>query len=139
MMTNLASLPHAVYRVFPKRGENDCAVAALAIVLKRDYEDVLIAAAKISPTVWRAGLHGTDMIKVAKRLGVAMRWKPQLDPDEDIGVLWVSHRDSTKEHCVVLLEGWILEPEHNPVSLWRVDEYYAAQNAFANSLLEVVK
>lgn len=134
-----AIIAQAAYRIAPKHGEADCAVAALAFILRRDYEDVLIAAARVSPHVWRSGLHATDMVKIARRLKIKVRWSPRFDPDEDIGLLWTSHHDSTKEHCVVLIEGWVFELEHTPVSLWRYSEYCAAHNAFGNSLLQVLE
>lgn len=133
------TLPHATYRIASKRGEADCAVAAMAMVFRLDYEEVLIASARIAPHVWRSGLHATEMTRIARRLKVKVAWKPHFDPDEDTGLLWVSHRDSTKEHCVVLIEGWIYDVDHNPVSLWRYSEYCTAQNAYGSSLLQVIE
>ncbi len=138
-MATKAALPSAVYRIHPKTGDADCAVAAMAFIFRRDPEEVLIAASKVSSTVWRSGLSCVEMTKIAKRLKIHTRWKTNFDTEDDIGVLWVSHNDTTKEHCVVLSEGWIYEVEHNPVSLWRVDEYMRANNAFGNSLLEVIE
>jgi hypothetical protein len=111
----------------------------MAMIFRRDPEEVLIAASHISSTGWRSGLSWPEMLKVARRLKSKTRWKTAFDAEDDIGVLWISHHDSTKEHCVVLIEGWIHEIEHNPVSLWRYSEYMTAQNAFGNSLLEVIE
>lgn len=133
------TLPSATYRLHSKRGASDCAVAALAIILRRDPEEVLVAAARFKPTVWGAGLYCTDMVRVARRLKVKARWLTtgQFDADEDTGVLWVSYHDSTKEHCVALIEGLVVDPEHTPVSLWEYDEFCRANNAYGNALLVV--
>lgn len=134
-------LPHATYRVYSKRGPADCSIAAMATIFRRDPEEVLIAASRISPTVWRSGLHLTEMLKVARRLKVKVRVKyaAQIDPDDDIGVLWISYNDRVDEHCVSLVEGWVLDPEEHPVSLWRYADYMTVQNAVPNGLLEVVE
>ena len=138
-MSSKPPLPSAVYHLVSKRGAADCAIASLAFLTRREYEEVLIAAAKVDPHVWRTGLHATDMVKVAKRLQVKAKWVASFDPEEEIGVLWVSYHDSTKEHIVVLMEGWVFDPEHNPVSVWRYDEFCSANNAYGNTLLKVVE
>lgn len=139
-MTIAAKLPSAVYHVVAKHGTADCAVAALAFVLRRSYEEVLIAAARVDPHVWTSGLHATGMSRVCKALGVKARWlKGEIDTEDGIGVLWASYRDSTKEHCVVLLEGWVFDVEHDPVSVWRYDEWCVANNAYGVSLLAVAE
>lgn len=132
-------MPEATYRIHSKRGKADCAVAAMAIIFRRDPEEVLIAAAKFKPTVWTAGLYCTDMVRVARRLKLKAEWKVtgQFDPEDATGVLWVSYHDSTKEHCVALIEGMVIDPEHTPASLWDYDDFCRANNAYGNSLLVV--
>lgn len=133
------NLPQATYRVHSKKGDSDCGIAAMAIILRRDPEEVLIAAAKIAPTVWTKGLFCTEMVRVARRLKVKARWltSGQFDPEDATGVLWVSYHDSTKEHCVALIDGKVIDPEHTPPSLWEYDEFCKANNAYGNSLLVV--
>jgi hypothetical protein len=111
----------------------------MATIFRLDPEEVLIAAAHISPTVWQSGLYCSTMLKVARRLKIKARWKENFDPDEDIGVLWVSYNDVAREHCVSLVEGWVLDPEHDPVSLWRYSEFMTANNAYGHSLLQVIE
>jgi hypothetical protein len=128
------SLPYPVVRLIPKRGENDCAVATLASYLRRDYEEVLVAAAKVRPTVWAAGMYCTDVARVAARLGVRGRWLKSFDVDNDSGVLWVSYNDNGLEHMVLLDEGKIFELDHNPVTMWDTEQFFGHYNAVPKQL-----
>lgn len=133
-----APTAHATYRVIGKHGTADCAVATLAMALRQDYEAVLIAAAKINAHVWTGGLHATDILKIAKRLGAKKaKWSTTFDAADSRGVLWISHRDSTKEHCVFLLDGLVFDPDHDPVSVWDYEDYCAAQNTHGHQLLRI--
>lgn len=133
------ALPHAFYRLYPQRGEADCTIASMATIFRRDLEEVLVAAALISKTVWRSGLTCPEMVRVAKKLGIKVKWHVKFDVEDGVGVLWVSHHDTTKEHCVALIDGWVFDPAHNPISMAPVEDYYKAFNAFGNSLLQVVE
>jgi ABC-type bacteriocin/lantibiotic exporter with double-glycine peptidase domain len=139
------TLPHAVMQIVPKRGENDCAIAAMAMYLRRDYEDVLLAAGRVSRNVWNVGLSCPEMVKVAKLLGVKTQWfktfnlEENEDKEADSGVLWVSYHDVSNEHIVVLDEGKIFDPEHNPVTYWDADDYMRHCAAFGNALLKRVE
>ena len=42
-----------LYQFHSKQGKSDCAIAAMATVFQRDPAEVLIAASRISSTVWR--------------------------------------------------------------------------------------
>jgi hypothetical protein len=132
-------MPHAAYRITPQRGKADCAIAAMACIFRRDFEEVLIAASQVAKTIWQSGLSAGEILRVARRLKVKAKWHTKFDAEEDIGVLWCSHNDTTKEHCVVLIEGWVIDPGHDPVSMWRYEEYCKAMNAFGNSLLQVTE
>ena len=76
---------------------------------------------------------------MARRLKVKARWKHGFDPENDRGVLTVGYNDRVGEHCVVLLEGWIIDPEHDPVTVWEYDDFYKAHNAYGTTLLEVIE
>lgn len=130
-------LSHASYRLYPKRGPADCVIACMATIFRRDYEDVLIAAVGVNKHAWRSGLHTTEFARIARRLKVRAEWKVKPVLDEDTGVLWIGYHDSTREHCVVLLEGKVIDPDHDPVSLWDADDYLRANNAYANQLFRV--
>jgi len=129
------SLPHAVVRLYPKRGENDCGVAVLASYLRCDYEEVLLAAAKVNPHVWQRGLYYQDFVKVASRLGVPAKWTKAFSTDDDCGVLWVTYNDLKMEHVVLLDEGRIYDSDHNPVSVWSTEDFFAHYNAVPVHLL----
>jgi hypothetical protein len=141
----MAAFPHAAYRIYSKRGDSDCAIAAMATVFRRDYEEVLIAAAKVAPHAWKSGLTWLQMRQVARRLKVktlVRKAVPHLDFDmeDETGVLWVGHHDSTNEHCVVLLDGgWIIDPEYNPAVISEHDDYLRVHNAYPGALLQVVE
>lgn len=132
-------LPHAVIRLYPKRGENDCGIATLASYLRRDYEEVLIAAAKVAPRVWQAGVYCNDFVRIARRLGVGVRWHKTFDLDVDTGVLWVSYNDRNMEHVVLLDEGRIYDNDHNPVSVWTPEDWFGHYNAVPKLLLMKMK
>ena len=132
-------MPHAFFHLYSKRGKSDCAIASMATIFRRDYEEVLIAASRASSTVWRMGLSCKDMSTIARRLKVKTKWKHNPDFEEDIGVLMIDYNDSSKCHAVVLIEGWIFDPEHNPIMACRFDEYYRAHNAYGTALLEVIE
>ena len=132
------SLPSAVYSIVPKHGENDCAVACLATILRREYGEVLAAASRSVRTVWTDGLTMKEMLRVARTLKGCVMLVQTFDPEEDSGVLSVSFRDRAVEHAVVLIEGWIFDPEHNPVSMWRYEDYLAVQNAVPSGLIKEV-
>lgn len=134
-MTNIP--PSVFFRVVPKQGDNDCAIASLAWYLRRAYAEVLIAAAHICPTVWTAGLSCPEMIRVAKRLGVKAKWLTTFDIEDDIGLLWVSYNDSAKEHIVCLAEGWVLDPDHDPVVMAQHEDWMKVNNAYPKALMQV--
>lgn len=136
-MTNAAKLPSAAYHIVPKRAGGDCAVASLAMILRRSYEEVLLAAAHVDKHVLHNGLSSSAMVKVCRRFGLRARWHSVRDLDTDIGVLWVSYRDSTREHAMPLIEGWVYDVDHDPVPMWPHDDFMAANNAVARSLLVV--
>lgn len=130
--------PEAFHRAHAKRGPADCAIAAMATIFRRDPEEVLIAAARVNPSVWTSGLTTAQMLKTARRLGIktTLKYRDQIDP-EDTGVLWVSYHDRTDEHCVALIEGIVIDPEYDPPVIARYDEYTAAMYAYGNALLMV--
>ena len=134
------TLPSAAYAIVPKIGDADCTIACLAMAFRREYGEILVAAARVSKTVWKSGLSCPEMIRVARALKIRAVFTEKFDPEEDTGVLWVSFRDRSTEHAVVLVEGWIFDPEHTPVSMWEYDQYCAVQNAVPKTLLkEIVK
>lgn len=141
----MAAFPHAAYRLISKRGDNDCAIAAMSIIFRRDYEEVLLAASKVTSMVWRSGLTINEIQKTAKRLKVktrVLKSRPtaEFDITAETGILWIGYNDSPREHVVALFEGgWIVEPEYNPPVMAEHDDYLAVHNAYAGGLLQVVE
>ena len=127
-----------VYPIVPKLGSADCVIACLATILRRDYGEVLCAAARVSKTVWQSGLSMPETLKTARRLKASAAFTERFDPEEDSGVLFVGFRDKTDDHAVVLIEGWVFDPEHTPVSMWPYDDFLAVQNAVPKTLLKVM-
>lgn len=136
-MADSRRLPSVFVRLIPKRGDNDCAIASLASFTGSDYEEVLLAAGKVSKTLWNSGLSGPEHIRVCKRLGVKARWFKTYDIEEDTGVLWVEyHENAKKAHSVVLVEGRIYDPDYNPVFIAEHDDYFRHFNAHPRDLLK---
>jgi hypothetical protein len=126
--------PEACIRLVTQRGKNDCAIACLATYLGRDYEEVLIAAGRVSRTVWSAGLSGPEHVKVARALGVTAKWTRSFNLDEDTGILGVSYTDDDLAHDTVLIEGRIFDPEYAPASLIDHDDYTRVLHAVPRAL-----
>lgn len=138
-MPDPKTLPHAL-RLIPKRGQNDCAIAALASYLGFDYEVVLITASKVSKTLWSAGLSGPEHLKVARRLKVKCRWTKTYEIEEATGVLWMRYHDNANlDHDVVLIEGKIFDPDYNPACLLDHDDYCRILNAKPDQLFVKVE
>jgi hypothetical protein len=128
-------LPLAAYPLVAKRGTADCGIACLAMFLRRDYEDVLIAAARINPNVWHTGVYFKDFVRTAKQLGVKAWWRHMSDLDSATGVLWVTYRDNPREHVVLVIEGSVIDPDA-PLCLWDdVDDFVGHYNAVVHQLL----
>lgn len=133
------TFPEASIRLWPKLGKNDCAIACLASYLGREYPEVLIAASKVSKTVWTAGVSGVEHIRIAKKLGIKAKWTRTYDIEHDTGVLFVTFHDNTKQHDVVLIEGKIYDPEYSPPCLIDYDDYCRVLNAAPDSLFVKVE
>lgn len=131
-------LPSAVFPIVPKQGEADCTIACLSMLLRREYGEVLAAAARVSKTLWTSGLSTPEIIRVARALKAVVVVTERFDPDEDTGVLWVSFRDRAGEHVVFLHEGLVFDPEHDPVSMWPYEDFCAVQNAIPKTIVKEI-
>lgn len=136
-MAGTPRLPSAFVRLIPQRGKADCSIAALASFTGADYEEVLIAASRTRKTIWTEGLQGPAHVRICKQLGVKARWYKKFDIDEDTGVLWVAYNDdASKHHDVLLIDGKIYDPDHNPVIVADHDDYFRHFNAYPKELLK---
>jgi len=96
----------------------DCGIAALAMYLGLSYGVVKRAALKVLPPskLTSGGLHGTDLVKVGKALGVKLvrvkRAPTYLHSASGVlAVLWNGPEKPPLGHWVVYLDGVILCPE----------------------------
>lgn len=112
-----------VFHAVLKRHEADCAVAALACLLQRSYEEVLVAAAQILPHVLTKGLYNEEIIKVADLFGVSLeeRTYEEIDFQKSTGILGFKVGEQDDEHAVVLSHGLVFEVEDG--SVWKVRDY----------------
>ena len=139
----MGAFPYTAYRLYSKRGDSDCSIASMATVFRKDYEEVLIAAEKVAPKVWRDGLSIEDMQRVARRLKVPVRVRAAasqtIDLDEETGILWLQYNDDAHKHHVVSIfeGGWLADPEYSPVVIAEYDHYLRVHNAYVGGLLQV--
>lgn len=117
----------------------DCAIAALACVLQRPYEEVLVTSSQINPLVLVEGLNNDQMIRVAKRFGRTLveRTGTEIDLRTTTGILgaqlcWNENRDV---HAVVLAHGLVFDPDGGEV--WSVRDYLKRFMARKLDLLEL--
>jgi ABC-type bacteriocin/lantibiotic exporter with double-glycine peptidase domain len=113
--------------VLQSERHGDCAIATLASYLGRTYEEVLFAAARVSRgDVLERGLHTTEMVRIAKRLGTKLRelqWE-RVDVDEATGILTVNariHDQTYALHTVLFRHGDIIDCRDGTV--WDSDIY----------------
>lgn len=100
------------YQIHQQRGRKDCGVATLATLLGRSYEEVLVAAASVSPNVLKKGLYASDLAKIAQGLGSRLlRLTGTIDLDEETGILEVQIKKDKREHLVFLMNGIVFDPE----------------------------
>lgn len=113
-----------------QRTDSDCTIAVLAMLTGLSYEDVLIAAARLTPC--ENGMYLTQVQKVAEELGVDLAAKKvgRYDPEASRGILHVSKRK--QYHVVILDRGRIIETDG---SLWDYDVYLASSKYKPGSLL----
>lgn len=106
--------PAIVTRIVPQRELADCAIAAMAMLSGRSYEDVLREVVLADPKDrGRTGLSDHQIRKVMKALGVPVRHRARIDYDEDYGLLRLH------DHMCVLRNGLIVEND----TLWDVDDW----------------
>ncbi len=120
----------AILRLVQQRpGCGDCAIAALATILGIDYETVLVAAARVAKgDISVRGIYGTEIIKIAKKLGVTLKAKkwPKVDQDEDTGIVAVHARMNGPdfgEHVVVFDRGNVIDLRD--LTIWEADAFTA--------------
>lgn len=118
-------IPAPSKRIYTQRRSNDCGVAALASLLGCSYEDVYVAAVKMSPAFRkRDGLSIPNLLKMASALGAPLTrvHYRKVDLYLHSGILGVNwdQRDWKKRGCtghwVVLHQGTIIDPADSSYS-----------------------
>lgn len=132
------SLPftHAI----PQRGNGDCTIASLAMLLGVSYEDALTEAVAVSHRPHRRGLYIKHIIETAARLHATLTYRRSINYDEDEGVLVGSILDKRHRvgHAVMLRWGVIIDPagEHaNVPTIWEPDAYLVHKHAAFTGIL----
>ncbi len=126
-------------RVIKQRHQNDCGVAALAMLLDKDYGDVAVATRARFPVMPKRGLNIAHVIDIAMDLGRLLRvvYKSNtylLDHSEGILGMNGGKLDSAG-HWVVWKEGCILEPWHEKHAVYGLAEYLQMNKCRTATLL----
>lgn len=106
-----------IITVVVQRAAADCGVAALAMILGKTYEEILVACGYDNPRVLTDGLWTSELIRIALAFGQPLRRRRKFDLETDFGLLRLS------DHVVVLKNGLIIDPADG--SVWDVDVYLA--------------
>lgn len=126
------------HQIHPQRGKRDCGVATLATLLGRSYEEVLVAAASMSPNVLKKGLYASDLARIALSLGSSLKRRVgQIDLDETTGILEVKLKNG-REHFVFLANGLVFDPQE-PGQAWDAYTYVRHFKAEVQGLSEEVE
>jgi hypothetical protein len=122
-----------ILRLERQRAEGDCAIACLASITGRSYEDVLIEAAKEKGrSPHEEGLYLSAIIRVAERLGYPVRNKRPVNLVKDKGIVSV-HYCAGHEHVLILMAGLIFETFD--CTVWLPEEYQKEHRAKFTSVL----
>lgn len=122
-----------IVRIITSRRENDCAICALAMLLGRDYEDVLLAVDKVDKQAGKKGLWSTQIKKAAQLLGQPLKMKRKFDLETAAGILAVDHPKGLA-HALLLREGLVFDYDG---LVWDVEDYLAEKGLTVSHLLVV--
>lgn len=108
----------------------DCGIACVSSLTGAKYEDVLAEANRKEPVgvyVHDVGLYSSEVVKLAKRFGCALREKQICNFEKDEGILavaWNKKKGSHTHHYVIVLGGLIFDL--SDMTVWAPDEYRQA-------------
>ena len=113
----------SVIRIVGKQSSGDCGIAALAMYLGKNYEDVLTVAATTTNnmSVHRSGVYATDVMRISAQLGRPLKQRRKWDEDAAFGIVFVDFPGKNR-HAVLVKEGMIYDPED--FTVWDYDEYF---------------
>lgn len=113
-----------------QRHPMDCAVATMAMLLNKSYEEVLVA---FSHNVIAQGASIRQIQLAGRKLGCRLRWRRgPIDMETDTGMLVVSGLKWRADHLVILKEGLIIDTD---ATIWEPDVFMAAYEARPLSVL----
>jgi hypothetical protein len=123
-----------VIKIVTQRGEGDCGIAAIAMLLGRTYEDVLAAAVSKtkSRTLHVRGVHFRQIRQTLDALGYRTRTKRKVDFDNDCGIVDITHRDG--RHVAVLKAGLLFDTTG---VVWEPEFYLLDQEGHVTALYYV--
>lgn len=123
-----------ILKVQCQRTTSDCGIAVLAMLLGREYEEVLMAAAGVVPTVLTSGVTWRHLRSIARKLGFKTTIKKarNVSATDDIGALCVQSPNWKLSHLVVLKEGLIVDTDG---CIYDADVYLSVNKARASSLM----
>lgn len=109
------------------KGDDDCAIASLAMLLGKPYSEVYSMARRRR----QAGLWSTDIRRIARRFGRQLTSYRQPLPQTPTGVLIVERPSSA--HAVLVFQGVVVNPADG--LLWDFDAFLSQGNWRVRHLL----
>lgn len=109
---------------------DDCAIVALSMYTGLPYPHVAAAVAAAAPRAFLRGMWTKEMQRIAKVLGVTLRYRRKFSEDET-GILLLQLEDGC--HAVVLFQGVVVNPGDGQV--WDYDAYVSKSRAKPLGLL----
>lgn len=102
----------------------DCAICCLAMILDCSYEDVLAVAVDQTTDagVHFKGLWVSQIIKIAKALGVTLHRRRKWDLETGCGIVGLCNMRTNEGHVVVLKNGMIFDVDG---TVWEAGTYLA--------------
>jgi hypothetical protein len=116
--------------VGPRRREHDCGLWSLSCFLSRPYEEVFLEAAKVDKDAGANGLWMTQIVKIAKRLGVKLKLRRRFNHYTTTGILGM-YLDNVGHVCI-LKQGQVIDVDQTVTD---VDVYIKTRKAKITSIL----
>ena len=131
----MAVAERPAFQIHRQRGRKDCGVATLATLLGRTYEEVLVVAGRIAPTVLRKGLYSSDLVRIAAEFDVLLTRRVQkIDLEDHTGILGLEY-SRKRFHAVFLTHGLIFDPQEDYIA-WDAETFVKREKARIYDLLE---
>lgn len=128
--------PGQIFKITPQRTDSDCAISCLSTYTGRDYETVLIAAARAAKV--ENGMWMPQIQRVAAELGVkfVQKRKGRYNLEKDTGILDVGNYRREEYHVCILWAGRVIDTDG---TVWADVNWYLAENKYTPGTLLVEK